>query len=61
MENLENYGVQELNAKEMEDFNGGNIFIRWLLNLYETLEAIELPQNPYVDYAEPDPDAPNYA
>jgi bacteriocin-like protein len=31
MKNLQNYGVQEMNAKEMENINGGGWFGKLLL------------------------------
>ena len=31
MKNLENYGVQELSAKEVVSVDGGNVFIDWAI------------------------------
>lgn len=37
MKNLENYGVQELNAKEMENTNGGGRFAEFVGWCYGTI------------------------
>lgn len=59
MKNLENYGVQKMSAKEIEETDGGYIrFFRLLYFVYDELNNVDVPSAPYVDYAGP---SGNYA